>query len=318
MNRRFSVIIVHRNGADMLLETLACVTRACESTRDEIILVDNASRDHSVRQVNDRYSSVHVIGNTCNNGFARACNQAIACAQGEFMLLLNNDARLAPDTLNLFEAAFRKFPRAAVVAGQLFDAAGRPQRSAGRIPTALDELGLGFLRRTARVPTVGTLSEVESVVGACMAVRRTAIDQAGPLDGAFFFYFEDTEWCHRLRRQGWQVLLEPAARVMHMKGASTRGGRRGAQIEALRSRLIFYRKTMSAPLALLLTGYRILRLSINAAVNLLATLFTFGLHARLRDKTAIYFLQLAWLVLGRPDSWGLPDKCPQYYAGVRP
>jgi GT2 family glycosyltransferase len=316
MSRRFSIIIVHRNGADMLLETLACVARACDPARDEIILVDNASRDDSVRRAADRHPAVHVIGNSCNNGFARACNQAIARAQGEFMLLLNNDARPAPDVLNLLEAAFRRFPRAAVVAGQLVDAAGQAQRSAGRIPTALDELGLGFLRRTPRLPAVDGLTEVESVVGACMAVRRAAIEQAGPLDGEFFFYFEDTEWCHRLRRHGWQVLLEPAARVAHLKGASTRGGRRGAQIEALRSRLIFYRATMNAPLALVLTGYRVLRLSINAAVNLLATLVTLGLHARLREKTAVYFLQLAWLLLGRPDHWGLPDKCPRGYPGT--
>ncbi len=302
----------------MLLETLTYVERACDPTRDEIILVDNASHDDSIQRVTDRHSAVRVIGNTCNNGFARACNQAIARAQGEFMLLLNNDARLAPDTITLLDAAFRRFPRAGVVAGQLLDAAGRPQRSAGRIPTALDELGLGFLRRTPRHPTVDGITEVESVVGACMAVRRAAIDQAGPLDGAFFFYFEDTEWCQRLRRHGWQVLLEPAARVTHLKGASTRGGRRGAQIEALRSRLIFYRKTMSAPLALFVTVYRILRLAINAATNLLATLLTLGLHARLREKTAVYFLQLAWLVLGRSERWGLPDKCPGDYTGVRP
>lgn len=300
----------------MLLDTLASVARACDPARDEIILVDNASRDDSLARVAERYPIVRTIRNNCNNGFARACNQAIARAQGDYMLLLNNDARPAPDVPNLLEAAFRRFPRAAVVAGQLVDAAGRPQRSAGRIPTALDELGLGFLRRAPRVPTVDGLGEVESVVGACMAVRRAAIEATGPLDGEFFFYFEDTEWCQRLRRHGWQILLEPAARVTHLKGASTRGKRHGAQIEALRSRLIFYRKTMRAPLAWFLTGYRVLRLSINAATNLLAMLLTLGLHARLREKTAVYFLQLAWLLLGRPDSWGLPDKCPHGYAGA--
>lgn len=298
----------------MLLETLACVARAFDSARDEIILVDNASRDDSVRRVADRHPAVHVIGNICNNGFARACNQAIARARGECMLLLNNDARLAPDALNLLEQAFRRFPRAAVVAGQLIDAAGRPQRSAGRIPTALDELGLGFLRRPPRPPAVDGLTEVESVVGACMAVRRAAIEQAGPLDGDFFFYFEDTEWCHRLRRHGWQVLLEPAARVTHLKGASTRGGRRGAQIEMLRSRLIFYRKTMSAPVALLLAAYRVLRLAINTVAHVATVLLTFGLHAGQREKLAVYVTQLVWLARGCPWQAGLPDKCPRDFA----
>ncbi len=313
MSRRFSVIIVHRNGAALLLDTLALLDRARDARADEVFLVDNGSRDDSLERVRAAFPLVAIIANPCNNGFARACNQGIARAQGEFIVLLNNDAFLAPDALDRFEAVFRGRPRAAVVAGQLFDAEGRRQRSAGRIPTALDELGLGFLRRAARGPQPETLSEVESVVGACMAVRATAIRDAGSLDNDFFFYYEDTEWCHRLRAHGWQVLIEPAARITHLKGASTRGQRRGAQIEALRSRLTFYRKTMAAPLAALVTVSRIPRLLLNAAANLLATALTLGLHAGVREKTVIYFLQLAWLALGCPERWGLPDKCPRAY-----
>jgi N-acetylglucosaminyl-diphospho-decaprenol L-rhamnosyltransferase len=79
----------------------------------------------------------------------------------------------------------------------------------------------------------------------------------------------------------------------------------------LRARLQFYRKTMSAPLALFVTLFRVLRLFINSLVNLAATLLTLGLHARTREKTIVYFLQLAWLALGKPEHWGLPDKCPR-------
>jgi GT2 family glycosyltransferase len=205
---------------------------------------------------------------------------------------------------------FRAQPRAALLAGQLLDAEGRPQRSAGRIPTVLDELGLGFLQRTARVPTVNGLTEVESVVGACIAVRATAIRAAGSLDNDFFFYFEETEWCHRLRAHGWQVLVEPAARITHLKGASTRGLRRGAQIEMLRSRLLFYRKTMPRPVAMLLSAYRVLRLLLNAGVQLAALLLTLGLMRSVRGRFMVYATQIAWLLRGCPRQWGLPDKCP--------
>jgi GT2 family glycosyltransferase len=310
MPRRFSIIIVHRNGAAMLLKALAALHAISNVERDEIFVVDNASTDGSPEQVAAAFPHVHLIRNPCNNGFARANNQAIAAATGEFMLLVNNDAFLQPNALERFEKVFRTHARAAVVAGQLLDNEGRLQRSAGYIPTAIDELGLRFLRRRPRVPRIEGLTEVESVVGACMAIRASAIRDAGSLDSDFFFYYEETEWCHRLRAHGWRVYVEPAVRVTHLKGASTRGvKRRGAQIEMLRSRLLFYRKTMSRPVAALLVLNRLARLLLNTVTNLLATMLTLGLYARLREKLFIYLLQLAWLIRGCPEHWGLPDKC---------
>jgi GT2 family glycosyltransferase len=310
MPRRFSIIIVHRNGAAMLLKALAALHAISDIERDEIFVVDNASTDGSPAQVTAAFPHVHLIRNPCNNGFARANNQAIAAATGEFMLLVNNDAFLEPHALERLEKVFRTHARAAVVAGQLLDSEGRLQRSAGYIPTAIDELGLRFLRRRPRAPKIDGLTEVESVVGACMAIRASAIRDAGSLDGDFFFYYEETEWCHRLRARGWRVYVEPAVRVTHLKGASTRGvKRRGAQIEMLRSRLLFYRKTMSGPVAALLVLNRLARLLLNTVTNLLATMLTLGLYPRLREKLFIHLLQLAWLLRGCPEHWGLPDKC---------
>lgn len=318
MPRRFSIVIVHRNGAQMLLKALAALHAACDPARDEIFVVDNGSDDGSADAVARAWPDVQLIRNTCNNGFARANNQAIARATGEFVVLLNNDAFPAADALDRFETVFRNRPRAAVVAGQLLDASGQSQRSAGYIPRALDELGLGFLRRRPRTPRIEGLSEVETVVGACMAVRAAAIRDAGSLDSDFFFYFEETEWCHRFRRHGWQVLVEPAARITHLKGASTRGKRRGAQIEMLRSRLLFYFKTMPLAAALPLAGYRVLRLALNTLVHLLTSGLTLGLHRGQRERLGVYGTELVWLLLGCPDHWGLPDKCPRNASGISP
>jgi hypothetical protein len=316
MARRFSIIIVHRNGAQMLLKALAALHAACDPARDEIFVVDNGSDDGSADEAARAWPDVQLIRNACNNGFARANNQAIARARGEFVVLLNNDAFLAPDTLDRCESVFRDRPRCAVVAGQLLDAAGQSQRSAGYVPRALDELGLRFLRRRPRVPVISGLTAVETVVGACMAVRAAAIRDAGSLDNDFFFYFEETEWCHRFRRHGWQVLVEPAARITHLKGASTRGRRRGAQIEMLRSRLLFYFKTMPLAVALPLSAYRVMRLALNTAVHLVTVGLTLGLHRGQREKLGVYTTELAWLLLGCPEHWGLPDKCPRRPAGA--
>ena len=105
------------------------------------------------------------------------------------------------------------------------------------------------------------------------------------------------------------MVVDPTARITHIKGAATRGKRHGAQVEMLRARLQLNRKTMPPLVALLLLLYRVIRLLLNTAVNLLAVLLTFGLIGRFRDKLAVYLTQLAWLALGKPEHWGLPDKC---------
>lgn len=311
---RFSVVIVHRDGADLLLQALAHLQAALDPARDEVWLVDNGSRDDSVARVRAAHPQTHIIENGCNNGFGRACNQAIAQARGEFVLLLNNDAHVEADALARFEQDFRELPQAGVIAGQLFGLDGEPQRSHGVLPTVRSELGLGKQPLPKLAPD--RVNEVETVVGACMAVRRAAIDAAGMLDPAFFFYFEETEWCARLRRHGWQVCLDPRVRVTHLKGASTRAVRRGAQVEMLRSRLIFYRRVFAPPTAALLSAWRIARLLVNFLVNAALLLLMAGLNRRLRNKVAVYGTQVLWLALGCPRSWGLPGKCPE--SGRRP
>ena len=295
----------------MLLDTLSALTRAWDGTRDELFLVDNGSSDNSPERVASVFPQTVIIRNRCNNGFARANNQAIARATGEFILLLNSDASVAVDVLDRFETAFRREPRIGAMTGQLQDAAGGWQRSCGPLPTALNELGLGFLRKKPVLAELNGLIETETVIGACMAVRDTAIQEAGSLDDDFFFYAEDIEWCHRLRQHGWKVVVDPAARITHIKGGATRGKRRGAQVEMLRARLQFYRKTMSPLAASLLTFWRIIRLLINIVTNLLTVLLTLGLSGKLRNKLGVYLVQLAWLALGKPEHWGLPDKCPR-------
>ena len=295
----------------MLLDTLSALTRAWDGTRDEVFLVDNGSTDHSLERVANAFPQTVIIRNRCNNGFARANNQAIARATGEFILLLNSDAVIAAEVLDRFEADFRREPRVGAITGQLQDATGGLQRSCGGLPTALNELGLGFLKKKPIMAERNGLIETETVIGACMAVRNATIQEAGSLDNDFFFYGEDIEWCHRIRQHGWKVAVDPAARITHIKGGATRGKRRGAQVEMLRARLQFYHKTMSPLVASLLTFYRIIRLLINTATHLLSVLLTLGLVGRFRDKFVIYFIQVVWLALGKPEHWGLPDKCPR-------
>lgn len=290
----------------MLLKALFDLMQAA-GEHDEVIVVDNGSTDHSMRMVRSSFPTVRLIENGCNNGFARACNQGVAASRGRYVLFLNNDAFLPADALDRFEHDFETYPEAALIGGQLVGEDGQLQRSAGVAPTFLSELGL-FRRQLPVAVEADQPVEVETLVGACMAFRMSAAS-AGLLDEDFFFYFEETEWCVRLRRQGWRVMVDPRIRVTHLKGASTRAVRRDAQVEMLHSRLLYYWKTMSRPLALTLSVWRVIRLLVNAASYLLIGLLSLGLVGKVRARLMVYLTQLAWLLAGCPARWGLPDKC---------
>jgi GT2 family glycosyltransferase len=295
----------------MLLEALDALAAAVSAERDEVIVVDNHSRDDSIERVREAHPAVRIIANPWNLGFARACNQAIALARAEFVLLHNNDAFVAPDVLDRFERSFRSYPRLGVIGGQLFDPEGRALPSDRLVPNAWDAVAPRSLRRRVPSRRLGSLLKVEAVTGACLAARMAAIHEVGLLDDDFFFYLEDLEWCRRMRAGGWMVVRDPDARVVHRIAVSARQQPRGAQIEMLRSRLVLHRKIMHPAVAGLLEAERLARLVVDTFFQLLATGLTAGLASAPRRRLAKYALLAAWMISGKPASWGLPDKPPR-------
>lgn len=306
---RFTVAVIHRNGAERLETALTSIEQAIDPARDEVIVVDNASTDGSLAPVLARHPGVQAIRNDCNAGYARACNQAMRTGRGEFFLLCNNDLTLPAEALARFAEDFRGFPRAGLIGPQLLGADGAPVRSSGPASTFLTELG--FKSRRRDTPKTAGISAVETVVGACIAVRRAAVEEVGPLDEDFFFYYEEAEWCNRLVRRGWDVLLDPTVRVTHFGGGSTRAHHHAARVEFFRSRLLYWQKTMPRPLVLVLLSWHIPKMLLDVVFYSTVTVLTLGLPARSRAKLLERLLVLAWLLAGRPADWGLPDKCPR-------
>lgn len=221
------VVVLSWNGRE---DTLACLRSLVDSDppTPQVVCVDNGSTDGSVEAVRRAFPDLELIENGANLGFAGGNNVGIrhALAHGaEWVVLLNNDARLAPDAIGAFERAAREHPGAGVLGGKvLFD--DPPDRiwfAGQRFNARLGYSGRprGYGRRDGE--DYDRTVPVDRVVGALMAVSRAAITKAGALDDELFAYVEDVDWCLRVREAGFGVLLVPAARAWHRVSASGGG-----------------------------------------------------------------------------------------------
>jgi hypothetical protein len=315
MTPELSVVVVSWNTREALARCLDSVLADPDGAAAEIWVVDNASTDGSAAMVGRRFPSVRLVANDWNRGFAAACNQAVARAAGPVVVLLNSDAVLEPGALRGLLAVLRERPDVGVVGGRLLDRDGRPRRSYGRIPTVgafvAEMLGVHRIPVLDRlVPAVASrprrrerAREVGYVSGAFLAFRRELAETVGSLDKRFFLYFEETDFCLRVRRDaGRLVWFEPAARARHEGQASARQLRSEAERQYARSAYAFVRKTYGAAAARRLSAVFRLWLAAHVAVHALQALARSpGARAALVRKRRLRTLHRE---LGGPVGWG--------------
>lgn len=253
---RVSVIIVNYNAGPYLSRCLI----SCHAQATEIILVDNASCDDSLEQAIQAIPSdipLKVIRNHNNLGFARACNQGAAVAEGDSLLFLNPDSELVPEAVSSLLHAANSHPSVGMVGGLLLNADGSEQAGGRRsVPTPwrtfVRAFGLANLaQRYPRLfsdyllhltPLPGAAVEVEAISGACMLVPRHALERVGGMDEGYFLHCEDLDWCMRFRAAGFRILFEPGARVTHHKGRCSVGRPFFVEWHKHRGMVRFYRK----------------------------------------------------------------------------
>ncbi|MBX9687698.1 MAG: glycosyltransferase family 2 protein [Candidatus Obscuribacterales bacterium] len=229
---RLSVIVVSWNVSKLLNVSLETLKRDLEAIESEVFVVDNASADDSVEMVRKNHSWVTLIANQENLGFAKANNQALKLAKGDYILLLNPDTEVHPGAISCLLSFLEKNPRAGIVAPQLLNSDGSIQRSCRAFPTfaaMLYEL-LGLSKLFPDNPRFGSykmldfdhteLRQVDQPEGACLMLRRSVIEQVGTLDEGFFMLFEEVDWCYRIKEAGWEIWFEPQAHVVHHYGQS--------------------------------------------------------------------------------------------------
>ena len=227
---RLSVVVPSRDTRELALRCLdSCLAAGGDV---ELLLVDDGSQDQTSEAVAARFPQVVRLRHPEPRGFTASANLGLARGQGEILVLLNSDTELEPGALASLLAAFDERPRLGVAGGALSYFDGRPQWSGGREPTGLwlFALASGLGRALERAPgyrrlkplAAGRQGRVDWVSGAAMALRRTALEQVGPLRDVFAFYCQDLELCSRMRRAGWEVDLVPGFRVRHHAGGTIR------------------------------------------------------------------------------------------------
>jgi GT2 family glycosyltransferase len=218
-------IVLSWNGREDTERCLDALERVDEPPV-RVVCVDNGSTDGSVEAVRDRHPETHLIENGRNLGFAGGCNVGIRWAvdQGaEWVVLVNNDALIAPDAIAGFASVAEQRPDAGVLAGKLYRA-DRPDRiwyAGQRFVASLGYSGRhrGEDRRDA--PRYERLSPTDRANGALMAISRATIERVGMLDEQLFAYVEDVDYSLRARADGFEVLFVPSARAWHRVGASS-------------------------------------------------------------------------------------------------
>jgi GT2 family glycosyltransferase len=249
-----SIVIVSYNTAALLRDCLRSIERAIQiaNVEAETWVVDNASSDRSESMVAEEFPWVRLIENERNFGFSAANNQALRLAMGRYLLVLNPDTELLGDAISPLMAYLEANPHVAMVTSSLVNGDGSFQHSAFRFPG----LWQAFLDLFPVHPRMmeSTLNgrypkeaykrpfEIDHPLGACMLLRRDAIEEVGPLSEDYFLYCEEIDWSLRLKAAGWRIVCVPEAKVLHHAGAATRQDRPTSFVRLYRSRFTLYER----------------------------------------------------------------------------
>lgn len=249
-----SIVIVSYNTRDMLRACLNSLPDAAKGLNSETFVVDNASPDDSVGMVAAEFPTVRLIANRDNAGFTRANNQALRQASGRHVVILNPDTECEADSLTLLVRYLDDHSNVGAVGPKLLNSDGSLQHNGRLFPspwrdflaaTGLWKLHSGAFERDIEFgrDDFDREAEVDFVMGACLMVRRDVMEQAGMLSEDFYMFYEEVEWCWRIKRAGFKVMYVPQSRIVHHHMGSVRQRVWAMSNRILKSAITYYAKT---------------------------------------------------------------------------
>lgn len=252
---KLSVIIVNYNVQHFLEQCLYSVYKATRHIEAEIFVVDNNSADGSLAMLREKFPDVVLMANKENVGFARANNQALKLASGEYVLLLNPDTLVESDTFTKCLDFMDNTPDAGAVGVKMINGKGEflPESKRGLpLPHVAFYKIFGFSKLFPKSKKFGSyhltyldnnkIHSVEVLSGAFMMIRKKVLDQTGFLDEDYFMYGEDIDLSYRIILSGYKNYYYPETKIIHYKGESTKKGSLNYVFVFYRAMQIFVKK----------------------------------------------------------------------------
>ena len=309
-----SILIVNWNTKEYLLPCLRAIFEKRNGMNWEVIVVDNDSQDGSGSEVKKAFPSIHLIENEKNLGFAKAANQGLQKASGRYVLLLNPDTQVKNGAIERLVSFMDAHSDVGVAGAQLLNADGSKQNSIANFPSLGTELLNKSLLRwlfpkkfPGKEKDYPEPIEVDSVIGACMMVKRDALDQVGLLDEDYFLFLEETDWCYRMKKSGWKIYHVPQAEIYHFQGKSAETVKKRARVEFYRSRYHFFKKNRGDPQWFFLFMGLMTKLGVELILTTAACFFTIFSIKKWRQKLSTFAYLMWWHLRLCPEGMGLKE-----------
>ena len=252
-----SIIIVNYNTKNLLQKCLESVLSSITNYKFEVLVSDNGSTDGSIEMIKQFFSAyaeasadrpqVKLIENKANLGFSKGNNVAIKQTQGRYILLLNSDTEVRPDTFDLSIKYLDEHEDVGILGAKVLLPDGTLDKACRRkFPNPWNSFlrlfGLKKLSDYNIDKPINQETEVDAVMGAYLMIRKSVIDKIGLLDEEYFMYGEDLDWCWRAKEAGYKVVYYPSAEITHFKYGSSQVIPVFIIKQAHQAMKIFYRK----------------------------------------------------------------------------
>jgi len=222
-----SIIIVNWNTKQLLNNCLRSIYENAKKIDFEIIVIDNASSDNSVKMVKEQFPQVTLIENHKNLGFAKANNQGLKVAKGKYILFLNSDTQVISNAIEIMVDFMEKNPNIGASGCKLLYPNAKLQHSCRMFPNfcvyLLITLGIRHLIPNAKIFRrylmldwdYNEIREVDQLMGAFIMTSRKVINRIGGFDERFWMYFEEVDFCYRVKKANWRIVFNPRAKIIH-------------------------------------------------------------------------------------------------------
>lgn len=329
MNKDLSIIIVNYNSKDVLKECLYSLRTISNKLDFEVTIIDNASTE-SIIELPTIYPQFNFIYNESNIGFAAANNIGIKKSKGKYILLLNPDTIVNNKSFQPMINYLEEKEDVAIVGCKIFNADGEIEKSTHSFPSLLKEFvhanefiknlfgyeskSAALLKKFFKSKSLesywdhNSIREVDHVTGACMMVRREAIEKVGLLDEAFFLYNEEVEWGLRFNKAGYKSVFLPDSNIIHLFGHSTKQqvqkqAVNNLLVERYRGMFYFFKKHYGKTKLFLLRLIVFEGFTLRILASYMSSLFTSEERNHLKKNERICMRKIMSLVFKRNFDW---------------